>query len=296
MTGLPERQQRVLALLGWLGSDGRRPGMLGRATGLSRRRAGRPDLIRDGRRWRPPESGDSLEAMDVVREVARGSLTLNFVHVEPDLAGELLPEAIRRAEESVLKLAAAQKHVDELMETEDDPRMPWVMATSALDRVLTASVTAVILAVAAAEAQVNAWAEWSGGWDEDEDRLSVDLKCSALAARHGVTLPLGQGALQALGRTVDLRNQFVHSKPVPQPMPLGGKRRPVPGRSISEDARRACLSVRQALLETSRAIGAEPPTYLAYCPPVAPEDDGAWSTANILAGSRDDPDFPSATA
>jgi hypothetical protein len=90
---------------------------------------------------------------------------------------------------------------------------------------------------------------------------------------------------------VKLRDGFVHSKAEDQLVPLVGPTI-VPGRSLSVEARWSCPVIRRSLVDLARAIGEDPPRYLANCPPCEPDDDEGWGAAVMMTGARDDPDFP----
>lgn len=97
---------------------------------------------------------------------------------------------------------------------------------------------------------------------------------------------------QQLHQAVKRRNALVHSVPVPEPVPVVGKKALTPGSSMSIEARATCLAVRTSFIDLARRLGTRLPPYLAYCPPAAATDDAAWASASIMTGSRFDPDFP----
>lgn len=63
-------------------------------------------------------------------------------------------EAIHQAETSVGRLAEAGRHIEEMRAAEELRPVTWVLASSELDRSVRASITAIILAIAAAQAQI----------------------------------------------------------------------------------------------------------------------------------------------
>ena len=296
----PEQQEHNRRLfgsmIGWLLLSNRRPGMVGEAVSFrGRMRSGQARLNRLNGGWElvTPAERRELMTADVLRLVAMGGFFPRTVDVVPDLADVLFQEAVHQAEESVRKVSEAARHTQELMERDPTTDLaPWILATSALDRAVRASIASIVLAIAAAEAQVNQWAYESNGWKGREDRLAVERKCQVLAKRAGHLVNLGQHPYQELHRMAQRRNAFLHSKPVPQSLPLTGARSPVPGSSISIEARETCVAVRSTLVDLARRIVAPSPSHLAYCPPGAANDDAAWSSASLMTGTRPDPDFP----
>jgi hypothetical protein len=165
-------------------------------------------------------------------------------------------------------------------------------ATSELDRAARASITSIVLAIAAGEAQVNRWAQTWGGWEANEDRLGVAEKCQVLAERVGHPVSLGEPPYQQLHQAMKRRHGFVHSVPVPEAVAVTGARALMPGSSISIEARQTCLAVRSSFVDLARRLDVPAPRYLAYCPPAPADDDAAWSSASLMTGVRFDPDFP----
>lgn len=68
--------------------------------------------------------------------------------------------------------------------------------------------------------------------------------------------------------------------------------RPTPGLDLSHRAREACSLVRASLINLADLLGVDRPEYLTYCPPGDFRDDHSWSTAVVMTGVREDPDFP----
>lgn len=295
--GSHEKLTKVFVhLIGWLLTADRRPGMLGKAVALSSA-PDRAEVIREGDRWfYMANDGNQREVnlTALLELVGQGRFEPRFVHVEPDLAPLLFQQAVTEAEESIRRVHEGARYVEELRAStkEYGYLMPFVLGGAALDRAVQASISAVVLAVAAGEAQLNRWAAEMGGWKSGEDWEGLPQKCKILAQRKGQNLDLGRGPLQELQQTVSLRNDLVHSKPVPTPIPATGDKAPSPGRTMSIEARRSCRRVREALVVTARALDFTPPGYLAYCPPGDPSDDEEWRGAVVLTGTRHDPDFP----
>jgi hypothetical protein len=291
------RNRRLFGgMIGWLLSEDRRPGMTGAAVAFrGRMEDGAASLTRFERAWElvSPARQELVENSEVIRLIGAGAFFPLTVDIIPDLAELLFKEAVHQAEISVARVDAARLHIEELSESDlaANP-LPWVMATSELDRSVRASIASVVLSIAAGEAQVNRWIDVLGGWSKDEDRLGVAEKCKALAARRGHVISLGSTPYQGLQRAVQRRNAFVHSMPVPEAVPAFGARTAVPGHSISVEARATCLAVRSSFIDLARLLEVPIPAYLAYCPPGPPDDNESWSSASVMTGSRVDPDFP----
>lgn len=277
-------------LFGWMLFAHRRPGMIGQAVGVSETKDGdkQLELLDDGR-W-ATEDGDAIELDDVIPMLESEELRPAWVHVVPQLEGQLFQEAVSRAGESVCNLDKASTRLDDETSRVGWDRYDMALVTAELDRAMRASVTSIMLAIAAGESQVNAWAAAMVGWSAHEDKKPLHRKCQILSERVGHPLPVGQGVLQDLQESIDLRNSLVHPTPVPQPVRLGSTQ---PGTTISVQARTACLRVREALLATARVLDVTAPAYLAYCPPGPPDDHAIWKNAELLTGVRSDPDFPS---
>jgi hypothetical protein len=295
--GDQQRNRRLFGgMLGWLFMSTRRPGMIGAATSFSGTTlTGPAKLERTETGWdfTSGDRQDHVTTADVLAMVGSSAFFPRTVEVVPDLADLLFAEAVHQAEVSLQKLRAADPHIQEAIHTDIETNpLPWVFATSELDRAVRASITSIVLAIAAAEAQANRWAIESGGWNAEEDRLSVTRKCQVLAERVGGSVTLGQPPYQQLGHAVKMRNAFVHSMPIPEPVPVTGARTVVPGTSISVEARATCLAVRSSFVDLARRLTVPLPKYLATCPPVAPDNDAVWTSATVMTGSREDPDFP----
>lgn len=307
-----ERNRRLFgAMVGWLPFEGRRPGMLGTAVSFSGHTRSGPaalhrviendDAIGAAGEWDSWElTNDSgatrvVPAADVIRMVGEGEFFPGTVDVVPDLAPILFMEAVHQAEISLGRLAEAGRHLDGMEAAEEPAPTTWVLASSELDRSVRASIAAIVLAIAAGEAQINTWAESRGGWRKDEDGLGVAEKCRVLADRVGSPIDLGSAPHQDLKVATKRRNALVHSMPVPQRMAATGARAPIPGISISVEARATCLAVRSSFVDLAGRLDVAPPGYLAYCPPAPADDDQAWATAIVMTGTRRDPVFPTVT-
>jgi hypothetical protein len=230
---------------------------------------------------------------EFLRLMGTGDFFPLTVEVIPDLAARLFDEAVRAAETSLNELRKGRAHLEEATtQNEGSWVMAVVLAGHNFDMSLRRAISSVICAVASAEAQVNHWAEQLGGWNENEDRLPVDQKMKALAARAQIVLDLGFSPFQRICVAVSRRNEYAHSKPAQRSMPLTGDNVAVPGTSISAEAREACLGVRQAMTALAKTLSLELPRYLSTCPPSDPPTEESWGGAVILDGVREDPDFP----
>lgn len=168
--------------------------------------------------------------------------------------------------------------------------MEAALGMSSLDQSLRRSIAGAVLAISAAEAQVNEWAPDVGGWSDNEDREPLVKKMKLVAEKASQSLDIGREPFQTLQRSVDYRNDLVHPKPEERQLDLSTPR--APGRDLSLRARETCLAVRKSLLMLADVLGVSRPPYLAYCPPGNFADDEAWSTAVVMTGLPDDPDFP----
>lgn len=277
-------------------TDSRRPGMLGRAVAIRGRTAGGDaSLRREGDHWEfeSPEENSSVGLADVLALVGSRRFEPRVVDVVPELSGILFQEAVHQAETALNSLIATQTHIDELVEAEgDDTVMPFVLATSGLDRVVRSSMASVVLAIAATEAQLNTWGAAGTGWDDQEDNLSPIEKCVSLAERSGESIDLGRQPYQSLKTAVRRRNLLVHSRPIAEALPATGTRAWSPGRTIAHEARQTCHSVRLCLIDLADRTAVDRPSFLAYAPATGPDDVEAWRTASVMTGTRADPDFP----
>lgn len=292
-----ERNRRLFGgMVGWLLGRGRRPGMLGAAVAFVGRAHGsqaRLERTKEGWIYRTGEIVEELDPAGVLQLVGSGDFFPRTVEVVPDLAELLFMEAVHQAEESLIKVNRAAPHIEDLATTGDELNvMAWVMATTELDRALRAGITSVVLAIASGEALVNAWADEAGGWRDDEDRRGVAEKCVALARRSGVDVGVGSSPYQELNNAVKKRNNYVHSRRIPEPVAAIGARAPRPGWTTSVEARATCLAIRRCFVDLARHLDRAPPRYLAHCPDADPADDLTWGTATILTGVRKDTDFP----
>lgn len=290
-----QRLARTLAVARWLLTPGRPPGMLGRMTAVAGT-SGQVSAIaaRQGDRWLIEADGTeptTVDSASLLQRIGDGSFVPQQVHVVPDLAELLFQEAVAQTSRSVVEIHFSRPFVEEVRQTASP--LAWVNATGHLDRAVRAAVTGVVLAVATAEAQANAWGGALPRWSDDDDRLPVvDKLRQVVSGQGGHPPPRGSGHLQALARAVRQRDRLVHSKPEVERLPLTGSEEVTPGGSVSLAARRACLAVRGSLLEVAALIDHEPPHYLVYCPATPTEDERAWITAEVMAGARPDSVFP----
>jgi hypothetical protein len=219
-----ERNRRLFGgFLGWLMYDGRRPGMLGAAVSFTgRTRRGKAALRRTGSHWEMTEAGTAREVTtaDVLTMVGAGDFFLLTADVVPDLAELLFKEAVQQAEASHGHVVEAARHSSELADDLRQNPVPWILTASELDRATRTSISSMVLAIAAAEAQVNRWAELSGGWHDDEDRRPVTKKCQILAGRAGHDVSLDRAPYQQLCVALRRRDALLHSKPRPETLPV----------------------------------------------------------------------------
>jgi hypothetical protein len=297
----PDQQARNRRLfsgvIGWLLSQGRRPGMTGAAVAFRGRMDGASvSMTRVNDAWdlASPTRQERVGTAEFIRLVGTGQFFPRMVEIEPDLAELLFKETIHQADVSMARLHDADPHIEALAGSYDLAAnlVPWVMSGALLDQSVQASIASIVLSIAACEAQVNHWAEALGGWSDGEDRGGVAEKCRVLATRTGHVIDLGANPYQGLQKSVKRRDSLVHSKPVPEAFPATGAQALIPGQSLLVEARTACMAVRASLIDLSHLTNMPTPHYLAYCPPGAPDDDEAWRSAIMLTGTRLDPDFP----
>jgi hypothetical protein len=287
----------------WGGIGTRRAGTLGYVVSLvGKDSAGSPIEARhlDTDAWRLMDAGGNtvrdLAGTELVGLAGGGSLTLTAAKIRQDLPALLFQAAVAAAEDSLTHVQKAEGGTGLVS---DDPEsgaaFEFMMAMSEQDAAVRSAIPATVFAVATAEAQVNGWAAERGGWvaagKDDEDRLCLVQKCKALAAKAKVSLDVGRQPYQDLRAVVKRRDELVHAKSEEQLVPLVGPTT-VQGRSLSVYARQSCSVVRRSLVDLARAIGEDPPRYLAYCPPCEPDDDEGWRRAVGMTGAREDPDFP----
>ena len=282
--------------LRWLMSNGRIPGTLGTASSLQGRLHGRrAELVREDAEW-VLQDGTNVRRLSlegVLHLLVEEGFFPETVSIVPRLSDTLFNAAVRSAQESVGHLQQAVRHVGELAQAEGEAYIfPYVLAAHSLDLTVETGITSIVLAISAAESQLNHWASESGGWQADEDRLAADRKVQVLAGRAGKSIDLGVPPHQRLSAAVARRNEYVHSGPTQRTMSLRGVESVAPGRSMSIEARAACLGVRESLLDLANVLGAPKPAYIRVCPPGDPLDESVWSNALMMSGVRDDPEFP----
>lgn len=291
------RTRRTLEAMRWLIFGDRRPGALGRTTAFLGMAGGSPyrvELSAEG--WRGPD-GKLLNDQDLVKQLISPGFGVKAVAVIPEVAPLLFQGGIEQVEAAHRQLMEAAREIDIEGDVSDESWLQFIMATSALDKSLRHSSAAVMLCLAAAEAQVNAWAESLGGWGEQvngrsEDWLPLVDKLGVLSTRKGRSLDKGRKPISDLAAAVKLRNELVHSKPVEQSLALGSLVAREPARWLCVEARRSAIAIRECLVRVSAVLGEEPPHYLIYCPEADPEDDEKWVGVVILTGVRDDSVFP----
>lgn len=213
--------------------------------------------------------------------------------IETEAAHQSWRQALREVVEAVpdaRRFFNDQSYFDALIMDTHDP-MGFVMAMDAMDACVRHSVTAIPLAIAAADAQVNAWANTRGGWSESEERKGLAIRYQLLAQRVGIELSLSEEPLGSLRDRIKLRNDLIHGNAIAEEQPLEQRGA---GRPLMLDARGSCLVVRQALLAMAEMLGEPPPSYLAFCPEASVEDDEGWRNARVLTGLREDSVFPKA--
>jgi len=218
-----------------------------------------------------------------------------------DLASAHLQAAVRQGQESAIKEAEFHRYRKELEEEEEPGRKVFshISAMGALDRSVEASRAAVIIAVAALEAFINDAARGLPSWSDEEDKVSIEKKWIVVPERlaGGRTFDKGQQPYQDFHKLVALRNRLVH--PSPREDFFSGEFSLVaamlPSSKLdvgTNDGRKACATARRMILEFCRLVRLSRPSWCAYVPPTKETDLESWSTANILTGIRDDPDFP----
>lgn len=227
-----------------------------------------------------------LTPVEISRCLIEGRFRPTHVRVKRNMTDRLFGAAVRAAEVATENEVNAQEGLLRLPDDDDSDESTWALleVIGSLRDAVPPSLQAIVFAVAAAEAQVNAWGQWKG----EDDLVPVEDKCKRLAREAAGTLQLGKGPGQWFMEAVDARHRIVHSRP--------GE---TETRSISKadvlsqalQARRACAGVRHVLVSLARLRQESPPDYLKASPP-DPNDVKAWRTATVLAGLRDDPDFP----
>lgn len=269
--------------------------MIGSAASLKGKSKGKSArLIRSAKGWNFESAYDNREVTtaQAIGLIGAGDFYPLTVNVIPDLAEVLFREAVAQAEKSVHFVQKAHENIRDLKKIDlaENP-IPWILAPSDMDKALGSSISSIVLDIAAAEAQVNRWADDVGGWQDGEDRFPLVRKCRQLAQRHGQSA-LTQDVLNELGRATKRRDKFIHSKPVQEPIIVTGSRAERPAVSLSVEARKTCLTVRRSFIELAYLLKMDLPKYFAYCPATSPDDDETWGSATVMTGVRPDPDFP----
>jgi hypothetical protein len=257
--------------------------------------------------------GTSIEGTltEIANEILEGRFQPTAAVVRPNLAEALYKAAVWQAQESTVALWRAQTGQFEESddpdddaeamtgaEAEADDSFEIILVWTYLERASFRALMSVVFAVATAEAQLNTWSLLRGGWSSgpkgDEDRLDPAEKVKALTRKWNKRIDYGDPAWSWFCEAVANRHGIVHSKPEVERVPIGGGST-VGAERETEKARRACLGVRGVLIAVAKAMGVEPPRYLAMAPPGDPADPRPWATAVVLTGVRDDPDFPKTT-
>lgn len=271
----------------------RPPGMRGHAVRIVAGRRSRAELRRIESGWVFVDGAGvehAVNAAEAIALVHDGVFKPRRVHIRPEIAPILFKQAVERAQDSVNRInrvTASRKQADK------DPLWLYLMNSHELDEAVASALVSTTSAVAAAEAQLNDWAE-ERSWPPPIGDRGVDFKLAALAAEYGHTIALGSGVMQKLRVAIDRRNDIMHGSLNTVDLPLVGGSSPAPGTTESLAARETCRVVRHSLILVASKIDAQPPTYLAYCPDVPPEDTNTWQSAVVLTGVRDDPVFPKA--
>jgi hypothetical protein len=306
------RLERFLETILWMAWP-QRPGFLGVPLELRGQLPTGEDaaFARRGSEWWfvvPAQGRDELVDPAHVGHLMAGAHFLpSSVVVVPEIAHHVYLAAIieteaahqswRQALREVLKAVPDARrfftdraYFDALILDTQDP-MGFVMATDAMDACVRHSVTAIPLAIAAADAQVNTWANGRGGLSEMEQRKGLAVRYQLLAKRVGVDLSQDEEPLLSLRERLRLRNDLIHGNAIAEEQPLEQRGA---GRPLVLEARRSCLVVRQALLLLAEMLDETPPKFLAFCPEAPAEDDESWRNARVLTGMRQDSVFPKA--
>lgn len=312
----PEKiaQARQLAeLISWLFYDDRRLGLLDRCERVEgKSRNGQvASLSRHGSGWELRVNDAHVSTLkdfgEVLRAITKHGFVAERVVLAPRFADMLFQGAVEQTEAGLARYheylskrqQAKSEKTGDLQPNEFFAMVlgipiagPFEAAVgmSALDESIRRSIAGIILAISAAEAQINEWVVALGGWSRNEDGKTLVRKMKALAAKGSRTLNTGQDPYQALQSCVDFRNDLVHPKPKERELILASPQ--APGRDLSLRARQTCFLVRQTLVEIADLLGLTRPRYLAYCPAGDFKDEAVWATAVVMTGVRDDPDFP----
>jgi hypothetical protein len=281
------RAIRLSELMRWVVLD-RPPGIHGSAAKITSHRNSSAELRRTPDSWVYVDDAGQARAVTVQEMldlVDSGQFRPVYVHVQPDTMETLFKRAVTLAAASVQGLRRVSARLEQREQAPDV--MLFVENSHDLDESLASAMLSIVAAIAAGEAQLNAWAH-SGLAPDREGGLHERL--TNFASNHGHPLTLSEGPLAALGRTVDRRNDVIHGSTALEQYSF--RQGLTPGRTESVNARKACIAVRQSLLLVATTLGLEKPRYLAYCPAARADDDNAWATAVLLTGTRPDPDFP----
>jgi len=233
---------------------------------------------------------------DLERSMATDGLTKVAVVTELSLAAEFLSAAVAEGETSANHELKARSH---LPLKEDDP-IDFILFWTELDRARRASRKGVMLAVSSLEAHINYVASTSLSIWREEDRLSLPDKWIIVPrALGGDTFDRGAEPMQSMQKLVSLRHKLVHPKSrrdrLSYPNVGTGMAEAIfaPTDDAALDAGRwACLIAREVHLEFSRLTGLECPDWVNVVPGSGSTKAEDWIGASLLAGVREDPDFP----
>lgn len=260
-----------------------------------------------GEDWTTPILDKERERALVDRGLTRVAYRTDF-----SLSEAHLKATVRQAEASAREYRKAlegyAKYQQELEErkksggsgTIDFLTMMWTLH---MDRALEGSRSAVILAVASAEAFISERASDAPGWDKGLDRAQLPTKWLLLPQLlAGKTFDKGRMPYQSLVELNKLRNKIVHGRSDVRMTEISDSSeaeaymavmfaRPEWGVTPTS-GRWACTVVRSMCMAYCRIVDEDPPRFLAYVPPADPDELQAWVSASIMTRVRDDPDFP----
>lgn len=150
------------------------------------------------------------------------------------------------------------------------------------DEAVRAGTAAIVLAVAAVEAQVDEWARVKGGWrpqhkrrDRTDGSLPLVQRCQTVAGYYHVALDIGQSPWQELRALVIQRNAIMHGHAEQAGFQASTAER-FPARVWIRQAYLACGSAKAALDQLAAAVGEASPPFLRACPVVPAMDDATW--------------------
>lgn len=223
---------------------------------------------------------------EVVSRLMDGGFTPTHVRLRRDATERLFMSAMRAVERATKLESEARTELDseDLGAPAEEGGIDWKLfnVIGYLRDAVPPALQSIVFAVATAEAQVNAWGQWTG----KEDNQPIAEKCKSLARSRGCTLSLGRGEGQWFMEAISIRHDIVHAKPGTEERDITV----VDHDSLALRARRSCVGVRHVLIDLATCLDEPPPRYLAMCP-LDPDDIAAWHSAVVLSGVRDDPVF-----